>query len=377
MFTHFISKSLYDFANRKLPANGIDRTQINEQEHFDAAVDWLMTSIKEGNGEASAKAYRFMDGWMTPYPETSGYIIPTLLALSKYYEDETYKEKALKVGDWLVSRQTDEGGFVGREVGALDKPIIFDTGMILHGFVALIRDLNEQKFIEPAKRAADFMVSSMDEEGCFVRNLSNDIVHTYNVRAAWALMSLSGLLSEDKYKKAALANADWAVSQQLPNGYYRKNNFKPNGNANLHGTAYVMRGLLEIYKQSGDTKYLNSVVLAADKLIELYAEKKYIAGELGENWEYLYNYVCLTGYVQTAIILFKLYKDNNQQKYYDAAVKLVQDVCITQNIKDNQAPYYGGIAGSHPIYGRYAPLQYPNWATKFFIDSILEKRSLT
>jgi hypothetical protein len=28
-----------------------------------------------------------------------------------------------------------------------------------------------------------------------------------------------------------------------------------------------------------------------------------------------------------------------------------------------------------PIYGSYAPLQYPNWATKFFIDALLAKQA--
>ena len=37
-------------------------------------------------------------------------------------------------------------------------------------------------------------------------------------------------------------------------------------------------------------------------------------------------------------------------------------------------PHYGGIKGSFPVYGRYAPLQYPNWATKFFIDALLAKQ---
>ena len=31
----------------------------------------------------------------------------------------------------------------------------------------------------------------------------------------------------------------------------------------------------------------------------------------------------------------------------------------------------GALAGSYPIYGRYAPLQFPNWATKFLVDSLL------
>ena len=28
-------------------------------------------------------------------------------------------------------------------------------------------------------------------------------------------------------------------------------------------------------------------------------------------------------------------------------------------------------AGSFPVWGRYAPLQYPNWATKFLADALM------
>ena len=35
----------------------------------------------------------------------------------------------------------------------------------------------------------------------------------------------------------------------------------------------------------------------------------------------------------------------------------------------------GAIAGSYPIWGRYAPLTFPNWATKFFIDALIAARS--
>jgi len=35
------------------------------------------------------------------------------------------------------------------------------------------------------------------------------------------------------------------------------------------------------------------------------------------------------------------------------------------------APIHGALPGSFPIFGRYAPLQYPNWATKFLADALM------
>jgi hypothetical protein len=43
------------------------------------------------------------------------------------------------------------------------------------------------------------------------------------------------------------------------------------------------------------------------------------------------------------------------------AEQLVVAVARTQDLRTPSAPYFGAIAGSFPIYGRYAPLQYPSW----------------
>jgi len=53
---------------------------------------------------------------------------------------------------------------------------------------------------------------------------------------------------------------------------------------------------------------------------------------------------------------------------------MLDEVAATQNLTARGQPHYGGIKGSYPIYGRYAPLQYPNWAAKFFVDALLAKQ---
>ncbi|MGD9866700.1 MAG: hypothetical protein AB7U38_01740 [Hyphomicrobiales bacterium] len=374
MITHFVSQSLRDCVAANVPL-AMGRSNIRpDAEHLEAAVAWLMKSIEACGGKASSKGYRFLKGWMPPYPETSGYIIPTLLRLARRTGDERYRDAALAIGRWLAGIQMDNGGFVGRELGVLRKPVVFNTGMILLGLSALLRHTGDQSFAEPARRAADFLESCMDDNGCFVRNLSNDIVHTYNVRTAWGLASFGQISRQPKYISAALSNARWAVGQQLENGFFLNNTFKPGGNANTHGLAYVMRGLLEINRLTGDRLLLDAVRRSADRVVSLHGVNKRIAAELGQNWEYLSSHVCLTGYAQLAIILFKLSALTGEERYLNTALSLLDEVAATQSLHNPRAPHYGGIKGSMPIYGRYAMLQYPNWATKFFIDALLEKQ---
>ena len=60
---------------------------------------------------------------MPPYPETSGYIIPTLFTLGRELgRASAYQDRALRIGDWLKSIQQPGGGFLAREIGAGTEP---------------------------------------------------------------------------------------------------------------------------------------------------------------------------------------------------------------------------------------------------------------
>ncbi|MBV8521859.1 MAG: hypothetical protein JOY71_07000 [Acetobacteraceae bacterium] len=207
-----------------------------------------------------------------------------------------------------------------------------------------------------------------------MRNEHHDIAHAYNVRSAWALLTLGRLLGEKTYEQVALANADWTVGQQTANGFFLNNIFEPGRNANTHGIAYVLQGLFEIHLISGRDSYLAVVRRTAERIVSVYGARRRLVSEIGENWEFLSRHVCLTGYAQLASVFFKLYCLEGDKRYLNAGLNLLDDVAATQDVTSSRKPHYGGIKGSHPIYGRYAPLQYPNWATKFFIDALLAKQ---
>ncbi len=375
MFVHFIARSARDFVKSRNPRKEARGSEcMTDEARLEAATHWLMRSIDVCGGRASSKGYRFAKGWMPPYPETSGYIIPTLLVIGYETGLNEYRDRAEAIGGWLASIQLQGGGFRAREVGVLDEPDVFDTGMILLGFNALIHEAGGHPVRKAAERAADFLVAAMNEEGCFVRHLSHGIVHAYNVRAAWGLVAYGILANEIRFLEAGLANARWTRAQQNASGYYENNAFKRGGNANTHGIAYVMQGLLQIHELTRDKDCFDSVVVAANALRAIYRERGWIAAELGPHWEYLSRHICLTGYAQLAIVFFRLFQMTGDESYRQTAAGLLSDAAHTQDLRSRSAPQYGAIAGSFPIYGRYAPLQYPNWATKFFVDALIAKR---
>lgn len=374
VLAHFAAESIRDFARSIFPNQKASDQPGDDRAHLEAAVTFITRSIEQCNGRASSKAYIIGKGWLPPYRETTGYIIPTLLDVAEYLSRPELAVTAERMGEWLSEVQEPSGGFIEHDLRQDTKPVVFNTGQILHGFNALILRRGQQYLVQHARRAADFLVRSADETGSFVRNEHFDMAHAYNVRSAWALLTLGRLLDDKTYEKVALANADWTVAQQAANGFFLNNIFQPGWNANTHAIAYVLQGLLEIHGISGNGLYLEAVRRTADRIISIYSEKRHLVSEIGANWEFLSRHLCLTGCAQLAIVFFRLYGLHGEKRYLDAAVSMLDDVAATQDITSSGKPHYGGIKGSSPIYGRYAPLQYPNWATKFFIDALLAKQ---
>jgi hypothetical protein len=371
MLAHFAVESVRDFFRVTFPVQKTSDRLSDDRVHLEAAVTFIERSIEQAGGRGSSKAYQVGKGWLPPYRETTGYIIPTLLDLAEHLDRPELAATAERMGEWLAQVQEPNGGFIEHDLRQDTKPIVFNTGQILQGFNALILRRGRKDLIANARRAGDFIAASADATGSFVRNEHYDMAHAYNVRSAWALLTLGRLLGEKTYEDAALANADWTVAQQSDKGFFLNNVFQPGWNANTHGIAYVLQGLLEIHCISGREPYLAAVRRTAERIVSVYGSRRQLVSEIGENWKFLSS---LTGYAQLAIVFFRLHGLDGDQRYLNAGLNLLDDVAATQDVTSKARPHYGGIKGSLPIYGRYAPLQYPNWATKFFIDALLAKQ---
>jgi len=70
------------------------------------------------------------------YPETSGYIIETFLAAEKILNNPELKDRSGRIVDWELSIQNTDGSFPGHFGEAGSKPVIFNTGQIMHGMIA-------------------------------------------------------------------------------------------------------------------------------------------------------------------------------------------------------------------------------------------------
>jgi hypothetical protein len=104
-----------------------------------SGVEWLARAqdCSRTNDGGVARHFSLIDGWAPSYPETTGYIVATLIAHGAASGCSAPIERAKRMLDWLVDIQFPEGGYQGGTVDQLPRvPVTFNTGQILIGLAA-------------------------------------------------------------------------------------------------------------------------------------------------------------------------------------------------------------------------------------------------
>ena len=338
-------------------------------EHLDAAIGWLAASQDATGTGGSAAVYNLVLGWGGPYPETSGYIVPTLYDYAAATGDGRARERADRMAAWLLTRQFEDGGFPAGDDPDETDPSVFNTGQILFGLCRAFEETGEERYREAARRAAAWLVSVQHPEGYWDRHDYNGVVHTYAARVAWALVRASEVTGEASFAEAGRSNLRWVARQGRPNGWFAHCGFEPDDDPFLHTIAYTVRGLLEGGLALDDEGILAAATRAADALLDLQAHEGVLHGQYDAEMRPR-GYHCLTGNAQMAIVWYRLYEATGEARYREAADGTVAFLKTRQRM-GGPAAVRGGLRGSDPVWGRYMYLRYPNWAAKFLADALL------
>ena len=353
----------------------------SDQEHLLAAVEWLCRSQDKTDSGGSSAGYSFETGWMKPYPETTGYIIPTFLNYAAYTNQPGFSERAIEMGQWEINIQLPSGAMRGGR-GMNPYPVVFNTGQVILGWLALYVHTESKSFLNAATKAADWLLSVQDSDGKWSRHTFMNTTHAYHTRVAWSLFKLSHLTQLEQYAHAAHKNIAWVLTQSRRNSWFDSMGFSPQDLPYTHTIAYTLRGLLEsapFLEPDQKQKAIDHVLTAAETLMRLYelgkktpyAMPRHLPGILDESWRPHSEASCLTSNAQIAILWLRVFTHSGDARYVNAALKLLDQLKSTQNLTTRNSGIRGGIAGSFPIWGPYLPYAYPNWAAKFFVDALM------
>jgi hypothetical protein len=360
-----------------LDRRGLPAYDPGPERSIDEAVAWLGRAQDHSRTRDGgvARDFSLIHGWNSSYPETTGYIVPTMLAYAQYKGGAAADEargRARRMLDWLVSIQFPDGGFQGGLVDATPRvPVTFNTGQILIGLAAGVREFGDA-YREPLRRAADWLVRTQDADGCWRQHPTPFAApgeKAYETHVGWALLE-AARVDEPRYADSALANLRWALTHQAANGWFASCCLADNTKPLTHTLGYVLRGVLEAYRYTDDPDHLRAALKTADGLLSALRPDGHLPGRLRADWSAGARWACLTGTVQIAHCWLTLYQITGETSYRDAA--FAANAYVRRTVKVGGPPETrGAVKGSFPVDGLYGTYEYLNWACKFFLDAQL------
>ena len=262
-----------------------------------AGIGWLYRA-QDASPSADggvARDYSLVSGWASSYPETTGYIVPTLIEWAQRSGDDEALRRAQRMLDWFVEIQFPEGGFQGGKIDAEPcVPVTFNTGQILLGLAAGTLALGD-KYREPMNRAATWLRDTLDEDGAWRRfgtPFAAPGEKAYETHVAWGLFEAERVELGRGYGEAGLRNVRWAMRKQRPNGWFADCCLIQPDAPLTHTIGYVVRGILEGYRLSDDAEMLASARRALDALQPLIDDDGRLPGRLDASWRSAVDWVC-------------------------------------------------------------------------------------
>lgn len=341
--------------------------------YLQASVEWLLRSFRPRGGSA---AFYWLSGrWSRPYPETTGYVIPTLLQVADRSGLPRARRCGYEAGEWLLSIQ-QPGGYWhgGLHPPQRGRPSVFNTAQIVRGLMALHHDSSDERWLEAAVHGAKWLASGVGRNGLWhARDYQSAKTPSYYTYAAPPMLDVWQRTQDAAIRDAAERVLGAALNRQLDNGAFREWSFSPGRPAFTHTIAYTIQGLLESARVLDDWNRYGQPTVAALELLARRAELAggALPGAFTENWAPHGRYVCLTGNSQLALCLLMLDARDPDLRLVNAAAKLIDYVCARQALRAPLGGLRGGVLGSWPPWGRYIGLRVPNWAAKYHADALM------
>ncbi|MCU0370798.1 MAG: hypothetical protein MUC31_05240 [Bacteroidales bacterium] len=346
---------------------------------LDKAAAWLITA-QQANADGGMGSFHLINKWSSSYPETTGYIIPTLLSYGKKYHDPEAIHAALLAADFLVSVQKESGGWQGGRIRENKPEIVFNTGQIIRGMTAAYEHTGKDIYLQAGIRAGQWLVHIQHPEGFWKTHALMNRERVYDTFVDVPLLQLFKITGDAKLKETSVRNLDWVIRDKMKdNGWFEDcdNTVKRNEKPILHTIAYTLDGLIDSGLLLKEEQYIEAAMKGSVKLRDLFLENSFLHGRYERNWHGSEHMIC-TGGAQMAIAWMKLYQISGEESFLTAAKKMIDLLIFVQDRKISELPdIKGALPGSFPLWGRYEPFAFPNWATKFFCDAIMLDLEIT
>lgn len=399
--TRFFEKSLiYNFFDLKLLFNYINEIKtkftlkknvklnyykynlkVNDKIIIKKSVNWLLECKKNSLDNGICVLFDLNINKLTSsFPETSGYIIPTLVECYKIIKKQILIKEAKEISDWILDIIQEDGG-LGEPYGFFSlNPRIFTTAQAILGLLSIYEIFKEKKYINGAIKMGNFLLNNLNKDGSWnTKYLFLKKNTAYKSRVSWILFLLYKKTNDHRYKYGCIRSINFIIEKLNINNVPKFCSFKNDDSLLTHLLGYHLVALINFsfQKKLLGKKKIKKILSITDyfyKLLKCHIDKYgIIKGELNLSGKKTVNYSCLTGNFQLLYFAI-LYEKRRNIKKNKLSDKIYQFAKKYQ-VKSKNKLIDGAIAGSYPINGDYCSNMLPSWASKFFIDSLLLKNN--
>lgn len=356
-----------------------EEQRLTDRDHLEQAAGWLARAQDAQSDGGVSGRYHLGQGWSSSYPETTGYIVPTFLALEAEARLAGFHARAQRCIEFLLGVQLECGGFPGMEIAQnRDTPSIFNSAQILNGLTSWHRATGDETVLRAATRAADWLVAEQDPDGAWRRHLyGSGRTYTYMAHAGCWVAEFGAHTGDQRYLEAARRHLQWVLAHvDDATAWINDCGFDDGSGeraAVTHTIAYTIWGVLMMSHILNDARGMSVARRAARAVARRLGLSKWLPGRLDARWRPAASYACMTGNAQMALIWLELHRIEGDPALVNAALRAIDLVKRAQVMRSSNPCVRGGVAGSDPMWGKYIELAIPNWAAKFFIDALLAK----
>lgn len=358
-----------------------DRVPVCDDIHIAAAAAWLGRAQDVSQDGGIVGRYRFDRGWTSSYPETTGYIVPTFLALGDHL-DASYRARAARSIEFLLGLQFQSGAFPAMEIAEnRTDPSPFNTAQIMHGLLAWHQHARDEDCLRAARRAGEWLLTVQDEDGAWRRWFYAGTPACYSAYMSCWLADLGVACGDERFLASASRHVDWVMTHyHAPTGWLDCTAFtEPEQKqriANLHAIAYALAGLLHSATVLRRDEVRDAVATASRNIAATVARLGWLPGVLDWRWQARADSACLTGNAQMALVWLELYSQTGDGTWL-VPVDTVLDAVKRAQLLDSPNPdLRGAVPGSAPLWGSYMDGRVLSWAAKFLIDALYRKASI-
>ncbi|MEX2284713.1 MAG: hypothetical protein WEE89_19650 [Gemmatimonadota bacterium] len=348
--------------------------------HLLEAIDWLVRAQDATPDDGFARGYSLIwhpyfrsQGWQASYPETTGYIIPTIYSAARMLGRPDLANRATRAAQWEIAVQLENGAVQGGVIGQKPTPAIFNTGQVIFGWLAALEETGDNSFEDAVRRAGAFLVS-VERDGEWIKGNSDFArkdATAYNARAAWALAEAGRVLHESRFTDAAARILQSVAASQHDNGWFPDCCLNDPKRPLLHTLAYTVRGMIEGGRVLADDTLLSAGKKAAAALAARVRDDGWMPGRFDADWQPQVEWSCLTGEAQMANNWMRLTEITGDAGWLEPVPNVLRFLKHRQDRKSFNRGLRGGMLGSSPIDGEYGRYELLNWATKYFADALM------